>query len=154
MPLAGERFATDSVRRVSDRSNKDYADFMSRWDERLGRELSDVELAARQRQPRGDAAHTPGEFEIQQEERKANAKIAVAQQERDRQADVAADVARKHREAQQQMQQEEFALDAMYEQHGATVEEQQRVNNRMVLEKRYGDVTAHWAALAELRSIA
>ena len=50
------------------------------------------------------------------------------------------------------MASEEFALDSMYETNSATVDEQKMVNNRMVLEKRYGDVTAHWHALKELRS--
>ena len=59
MPLAGERFATDLVQRTSDTSTKDYRDFMSRWDERLGRELTDAELAARKRVVRDDAADTP-----------------------------------------------------------------------------------------------
>jgi hypothetical protein len=161
-PLFNERLTIgEGVRRVSDRTQSDHQEFMKRWkfDPKLGRhrEFSEAELAASPRHGLSDEPMRPlTEFEIQQQDRKEREekerreRPILAEQERQRK--LAAEVKAKYDAARLQMQTEEVMLDAMYATAGASSVEQRMVNNKMVSEKRYGNVAAHRMALAELRA--
>lgn len=155
--LANERFADVGVQRTSDNTKQSYAEFMRHWrfDPKLGREreFSDAELAALARQPvNTEPLRAPTEFEEFNARRKQERQDRPIKEERARQEQLAADVKRTQAAALLKLHQDEFALDSFYSTQGATQEEQQRVNTKMVLEGTYGNVAAHWHALAELRS--
>lgn len=60
-PLFGDRVTTgDGINRTNDNTKRDYAEFMKRWDETLGRELTDAELA--QRRVVGSTPPPPSDF--------------------------------------------------------------------------------------------
>lgn len=65
MPLFGERFAQDCVVRTNDNTQRDYQEFLKRFDPELNRELSDAELAKRKIvAATGTAHHPPSEYEV------------------------------------------------------------------------------------------
>jgi len=85
MPLYGDRVTTgDGVVRTSDHTQRDYQEFLKRWDEKLGRELTDAELAQRQHVANlGTSHHPPSDFEMEQERRRDNQRIEARQRERE-----------------------------------------------------------------------
>jgi hypothetical protein len=154
-PLANENFRTESVIRVGDNATRNYNEWKARYwryDPRLRREreYSDAELAVLARQPRGDVAHTITGLEADMLDRKERSAKIAEQNEQAQQAQVSADLKRKHEAALLKMRQDEFQLDVVFT--AETQETRSRVMNYMANNQIPLTPTHAWRVLAEMKA--